>query len=210
MENSKRILIIMAMAFYAFVNCNTISANAKTIKSDQITINHVEPYKYNRSFIIKFSNVIYIEKGKTIKIPIFQGKYEDVLYDDFINYCIKNKLLEPKVMQSGFMIKTKKGEIRKTFHDFLAFYKSNIFRNIDIEKPTVMSLGSTDWIIKYDFTINGVPCYMSILLTPRDEDLKKAQKDMIMKSVYEIIPEEKMDEPEFSYNIFVGSKSTDR
>ena len=73
-----------------------------------------------------------------------------------------------------------------------------------------MSLGSTDWIIKYDFTINGVPCYMSILLTPRDEDLNKAQKDMIMQSVYGIIPEEVMDEPEFSYNIFVVSKSTDR
>ena len=44
----------------------------------------------------------------------------------------KNKLLEPKVMESGFMIKANKGEVRKTFHEFLTFYKSNIFKDINM------------------------------------------------------------------------------
>ena len=203
-----KVLLVMIILPLLF-NCTSVSAR-ELIKPEKITVNHVEPYKYTRTFIIRFSNIIYHEAGREIKIPIFQGKYEDVLYKDFRDYCFDKKLLEYKVRETGFMIKTKKGETRKTFHDFLTFYKSNILRNVDIEKPTMMSLGSTDWVIKYDFTVNGIPCYMQIELTPRDEDLNKAQKDMIMKSVFDIIPDETEQEPGFLYKFYIGSKSTDR
>lgn len=209
MTISKKILFLMLIAFFSFNNCNTILANEKTIQSNKITSNHVEPYKYKRTFILRFSNIIYDEEKPIIVIPIFQGKYENVLYSDLLNYCVTNNLLEPQVMETGFMIKTKKGEVRKTFHDFLAFYKSNIFKDINVEKPTVMSLGSTDWIIKYDFTINNIPCYMKIELTPRKEDLKKKQSDLKYKSVYDIIPMEEEKEPGFLYDFYIGSKSTD-
>jgi hypothetical protein len=196
------------MVLFVMNNCNPVTANQR-ISSEKISDKHIELYKYDMSFILRFSNMIYNEENKDIVIPIFQGKYEDVLYKDFIDYCIRNKLLQPKVMETGFMIKTKKGDIRKTFHQFLAFYKSNILKNVDIEKPTVMILSSTDWIIKYDFIVNGVPCYLKIELPPRDEDLKKKRKDLILKSVYDIIPEEEDMEPGFLYDFYIGSKSTD-
>ena len=107
------------------------------------------------------------------------------------------------------MIKAKKGEVRKTFHQFLAFYKLNIFKDVDIEKPTAMVLSSTDWIIKYDFQVNGIPCYLKIELSPRKEDLKKRQSDLKIKSVYDIIPDENDMEPGFLYDFYIGSKSTD-
>jgi len=203
----KKTILFIAMSLCIFAYCNTVSA--EIIKLNKITNHHVEPYKYTRSFIIRFSNIIYYENGKEVKIPVFQGKSDNVTYDDLILYCINNKLLESDANETGFMIKTNKGDVRKTFREFLRFYKSNIFKDIDIEKPTIMSLGSTDWIIKYDFTINGIPCYMKIELTPRKEDLKKKQSDLEYQSVYDINPMEDEKEPGFLYKIYVGSKSTD-
>ncbi len=208
MNKSRIVIILLAVSLFVINNCNTVSANEK-IAPEKITSKHVELYKYDRSFILRFSNIIYNEEGHNITIPIFQGKYGDVLYKDFRDYCVKNKLLEPKVKETGFMIKAKKGEVRKTFHQFLAFYKLNIFKDVDIEKPTAMVLSSTDWIIKYDFQVNGIPCYLKIELSPRKEDLKKRQSDLKIKSVYDIIPDENDMEPGFLYDFYIGSKSTD-
>jgi hypothetical protein len=208
MNKFRNMLIAFLISFFVFNNFNTVSANEK-ITSDKITKKYIEQYKFSRSFILRFSNIIYNEKDQDIKIPIFQGKYEDVLYKDFREYCLKEKLLEPKVRETGFMIKCKKGEVRKTFHEFIKFYKSSILTGINVEKPTVMYLGSTDWIIKYDFIVNAVPCYITIMLSPRDKDLNKKQKDIELKSVYDIIPDEDEIEPGFIYKIYIGSKSTD-
>lgn len=209
MNKKKVLLIVIAISFSLVVNCRTIIANDTIITTDKITSVHVEPYKYKRTFIIRFAKIIYYEEGKKIEIPVFQGKYENVLYKDFREYCLNNKLLEPKVRESGFMIKCKIGETRSAFQEFLKFYKSSIFKDIDIEKPTVISLSATDWIIKYDFNINGVPCYMTIMLPPREADLNQKQSDVKFKSVFEIIPKEDEKYPGFLYKIYIGSKSTD-
>ena len=207
MQTFKRIELFIAISFCIFLYCNTVSA--ENVKMNKITNKHVEPYKYSRSFILRFSNIIYCEKNQEIKVPVFQGIYEDINYNDLITYCVNNNLLESDANETGFMIKANIGETRKTFHKFLAFYKLSIFKNIDIEKPAVMSMSSTDWIIKYDFLVNGIPCYMKIELTPRKEDLKKKQNDLKYKSVYDIIPMEDEGESGFLYKIYIGSKSTD-
>lgn len=208
MYKNKSFLLFIIMILSLFNNCSSFSAKER-IKLDKITSKHVEPYKYTRTFILRFSNLVYYEEGREIIIPLFQGNLGDVEYKVFRDYCLKNKLLEPKVMESGFIIKPKKGEIRKTLHEFLAFYKLTIFRNINIEKPTLMRLSSSYWTINYDFKVNGVNCYISIELPPREEDLDKSEIELDYKSVYDIIPDEGEIEPGFTYHIYIGSKSTD-
>jgi len=207
MKISKGLAIVIFMYLLISFGGNLRSEESSRI-INKITSQEVEVYKeYYNTFIIRFSHLIYEVENKKIKIPIFQGIYGDILYKDFRSYCLEKKFLEPKVKESGFVIKAKKGELRKTFHDFLKFYKSNILKDTNIEDISSASLDDTDWTINYDFTVDSVPCYLKVEIEASEEDLKEYMK---YKSVYQIKPNEKMSKPNISYGFYIGMKSTDR
>ena len=201
--------MIIVLLVAIVINGTSSPINKRIIKENEITNEMIAPYRFESIFYVNFSNIIYKGQNNDIKIPIFKGINGDVYYDDIIKYCIKKKYIKEK-QWLVYIIKCNKGEVRKTFHEFLKFYKSNILKNVNIEKPSVMDLSATDWTIKYDFTVNGIPCYLEIQLDPRDEDVNKSPNpDTIYKSVYEIIPEEKIEQSGFTYRFFTNSKSTD-
>jgi hypothetical protein len=180
------------------------SINLRGESIQTIPNKHIEKYGEYNVFIIKYSNMVYEKEGRIIKIPIFKGTYGDILYKDFRDYCLKMKYLKPKVRESGFIIKSKKGELRKNFHEFLNFYKSNIFKDININNPTSMMCDGYEWFIDYDFVIEDVPCYMTIRIDSNEEDNKNYRK---YESPYQIKTKEKSDEPFFSYSFYIGTKS---
>jgi hypothetical protein len=195
--NTWRIILFLTMMIFSF---NLSSENIQLISNKQI-----EKYGDYNVFIIKYSNMVYEKEGKIIKIPIFQGTYGDILYKDFRDYCLKMKYLKPKVRESGFIVKSKKGELRQNFHEFLNFYKSNIFKDIDVNKPTTMTCDGYEWFIDYDFSIENIPCYITIRIDSSEEDNMNYRN---YNSPYQIKTKEKNNEPFFSYAIHVGAKST--
>ena len=193
--------MIWIVLLLAVMSC-TVSVKSETVKN--ITSKEVEQFDDDRLFIIRYSNIIYEKNGKIIKIPIYQGIYGDVLYNDFRAYCLKMNYLETNVRETGFIIKVKKGELRKTLHGFLDFYKGNILKGI-IDKPTKMSCDGYEWFIDYDCVIDGIPCYMEIRFDTSEIDNKNYRK---YKTPYEIMTNEDMEYPNFSYSFSIGFKST--
>lgn len=198
---------IMSIFSIGFVSSifimNMHAAGSNQNNSIDITEKDIIPFKYPMTFIVKFSNIIYEEKGKNIKIPVFQGNLGEVKYKDLIKYCIDKKYID-QYMWVSYIVKCKKGKVRQTLHEFLKFYKSNILKDVNIEKPTVMSLSSTEWTIKYDFTIENIPCYLEIQFDSQEKDVDNNPK---YKSVYDINPEENVKDPNILYTFIIGAKS---
>jgi hypothetical protein len=111
------------------------------------------------SCIIRYSNIIMTVAGKNIKVPMYGGIYEDITYDDLEKQLIyKNYYLLGEVV-----INTPKGKVKETFLDVLKFYKKSFFKNIDVNKPSVIGNEGSDWmLIWYDFNYEGLPCSMMI------------------------------------------------
>lgn len=202
MKLRKILLSILTMITLCFCTSKNEAAD-KLISADEINSKYIEQYRFS-IFIMRFSNIIFEEKGKNIKIPIFQGKYGDVANKDIIEYCIKNKYIDEDIWLHN-IVKCKKGEIKKTFHEFLAFYKSNILKDVNLNDPKAIELSSDDWFITYDFIIDGVPCYLEIRFLAKDEDLQS--NNPVYKSVYEITPNENIKDPNFTYHFIIGAKS---
>ena len=203
------IIIVVVLIVIIVITCTSKPIDTKMIKDSEITNEMIFPYRFEGIFLLTFSNIIYKEQKKEIKIPIFKGNNGDVYCDDIISYCIKKKYIDEDQWLT-YIIKCNKGEVRKTFHEFLKFYKSNILKDVNIEKPTFMGLSSTDWNIYYDFTVDNIPCFLEIQLDPRDEDLNKAPSpDRGYKSVYEIIPEENIEQSGFTYKFITNHKTKD-
>lgn len=100
---------------------------------------------------------------------------------------------------SDFIAPSKKGEIKKTFNEFLQFYKNNLLKDVDIEHPSDFGQENYEWFITYDFEYNGIPCFMEIRMVGSEE------LTMRYKSVFEIQPDENVDH--FFYSIFLNGKS---
>jgi len=151
----KRIGILSILLFMLFMNQSAISESK--MRSD-IKPEAVQKYDDNDSFIIKFRNLIFENNGREAKIPIFKGDMGDVYYDDFHEYCYNKKLLERGYVESTFVIKTDKGKITKTFREFLNFYKGNILKNVNINKPSkfVVFDDGQDLSLYYDFEVNEI------------------------------------------------------
>ena len=126
--NKRIIQIIIFIFFISYTNKSGITESLRTYKITEIPNQAVERVNNAFLYVIKFSNLIYDVKGKKITIPIFQGSLGNVEHEDFLKYCIDKKILIPKAMESGFVIRTKKGELKKTLLDFIKFYKGNILR----------------------------------------------------------------------------------
>ena len=156
---------------------------SETISKDKIKDAVILFDEYG-SFIIKFSNLIYNSSGKEVKIPIFRGTMGDITYKEFRQYCRDNKLLKEGYREAGFIIDTKEGEVKKTFHEFLRFYQSNLFKDVgvDVNKPSEISDANPGAIeISYKFKAKGTPMVMKITIYITDPvDTSK------IKSVFDI------------------------
>jgi len=159
-------LSFIAVLFATIIACTQGASKSIMINKNEITKRMVEMAggMWNNAFIIQFSNIIYEEDSKKIKMPIFHGTSGDVLYKDFREYCLINKYLEPRVKESGFVIKCKNGEVKKTFHEFLKFYKSNILKDVNIESRSNFNSEEDVWTIFFKFKVDGIPCVMTILI----------------------------------------------
>jgi len=200
-----KLILVIFFSIGFISNTSQFNVFAAETKQIRITEKEIEKYKNKRIFIVKFSNVIFEENGKTIKIPIFQGIYGDVKNKEIIEYCLEKKYINQD-MWLHYMIKCEKGQIKKTLREFLNFYKTNILKNVDVDNFNNASISTTEWTIIYDFIIEGVPCYLKIQFSPREEDVDNEPK---YKSVYDIIPKENVKDPNFTYLFVVGAKSTD-
>lgn len=145
-------LTILFLSLLVVINCNKIgnSDNNKQLPKFEI-VNETQA-------IIRYSNVIVEIKGKTIKVPIYGGIYGDITKKDLIQE------MKPKFAPLGSLyIPAKDGEVKKTFFDILKFYKKSFFKDIDVNKPSVIgNEGGDDMYIWYDFDYEGLPCSMMI------------------------------------------------
>lgn len=204
MNNGKKLLMI-SLLFITIASCMQGSGKTMIIGKEQITSKEVEVAEggWFNSFIIHFSNLIYEVNDKKIKIPIFQGTAGDVLYKDFKAYCLKEKYLEFNVRESGFIVKCKKGEVKKTFIEFLNFYRSNILKDVDFSNKSNFDADESGWIIFFKFKVNGIPCVMEIEIEAADRiDRNK------INSVYDIMVNENMEYPSFAYSFDINSEET--
>lgn len=157
-------------------------------------------YKKTYRIIIKFSNIIYEEKGKQLKIPIFQGDLGDISYDEIVDYCRKKKYLEPDAVVTSFVIKGKKRQMTKTFHEFLKFYKSNILKDTDLDRPGYNNDACCPEIY-YDFIIDGVPLVLWIRIC-RDNCNSNELKEFKYNSIFDIKLNEDFDA--FFYDFYIN------
>lgn len=89
--------------------------------------------------------------------------------------------------------------MKKTFHDFLNFYKNSLFKDINVEQPSDFGQEHDEWFITYDFEYSGIPCVMEIHIMGSEE------LTMRYKSVFEIQPDESFKD--FEYQIYLNTKS---
>jgi len=183
------------------INYNYASSESKAICN--IEKGSIQKFFNSDSFIIKFSNIIYEHKGKKIRIPIFRGSMGDVAYDDFRKFCSVNNLLEEGFRESGFIIKTDKGKLSKTFNEFLLFYKKSILSNTDLNKPSRIEVDGGGLYLFYEFNIEGVPCVIYIVATTKEE-YKSADQ---IKSITGIELDETAKIPHFRYSFWINYKS---
>jgi hypothetical protein len=154
---------------------------SETTAKSNIKPGSVTKYGEFQRYIIKFSNLIYERDNKEIKIPVFQGTMGDVKYNDFLQYCEDNNILKKGSQESGFIIVTKRGELKKKFHEFLRFYKGNVLKDSDIDRPSKMYVYDGVLEIEYDFLVNSVPMALKITIyTTEDFDTDS------IKSVFDI------------------------
>lgn len=209
-------ILFLVIGLFLFFSCNdrtlsSASNNQKKIANVELTDKEIQKFD-DFLFIIKYSNITYNVKNQKIELPIFKGTSGNISYDQFQKYCYDHNLLKKDTRESGFVILSKKGELKKTFHEFLSFYKNNIWKNIDIEKPKKMDLFGdeerfTDWQIYYDFDVNGIPFVMKIIFKVSKVDWEKRNNLSIYKSVYQISPNENIEKSYFIFKIYPNRKT---
>jgi hypothetical protein len=142
---------LILISIYQFVECKTYREKALP-KFEEVD-------KETGVYIIRYSNVVFDINNKKIKVPIYNGIYEDITYEDLEKQQTKKDLY----LLGNIYIPVKDGEVKKTFFDILNFYKKSLFRDIDTNKPSVIgNEGGEDMYIWYDFDYEGIPCSMMI------------------------------------------------
>jgi len=202
----KKLIYILIYIF--LISCSSnIADNKRVYKINEIPENAIERMEDSFIYVIKFSNLIYntykTEK-KRIKIPIFQGTFGDVEYNDFKSYCREKKILASNYAESGFVILTKRGELKKTLLEFIKFYEGNILKGY--EKPVEMNtIGDEpqylEWRITYKFKVDNIPCLMTIYVMADEKDFSTPRN--FFKSVEDINPDENMETPNFLYKLYI-------
>jgi hypothetical protein len=131
---------------------------------------------------LQYSNlIITTESGMEIVQPVFRGTRGNIRYEDLVQYCIQKGKLEVAAKRiRPIQVLCKKNDVKKTFNEFLQFYKTNLLKDVDIEHPTRMEQENNTWTICYDFLIDSVPGVLTIDIDGLEETSPK------YKSVYEI------------------------
>jgi len=196
--------VIFLICIMIVLNCSDKNSTYGLSKTNTVRKGAVQKFG-NYSFIIRFSNLIYVKDGKKIKIPIFHRNMGDGLYDDFLNYCYENNLLNKEYQESGFVVKTPRGQLRKNFHGFIKFYKSNILKEIDVNKPSKMIIDDGVLDIYYDFEAEDIPFVLQITVYT-EEDYFNTR---LLKSVFDVKVDENMKTPTayFKYSIYMNQTS---
>ena len=190
-------VIIMVVIISVALGCGSVKPKTEDANVPRhITSLHVEPYGAVGVCVVRFSNIIYEYKEKQFKFPIFQGNLEDVFYTDFKNYCLNTGLIEKDYIGNLFLIKCRRGEIRKTFHEFLNFYKTNILKNVNINKPAI-EWNYDEFLIWYKFEMNGIPCSLAIRFIGSSYSSN-------YKSVFDVILDENVVDTSFTYRFYPG------
>ena len=198
----KRLAYVLICVF--LIGC---TANNRVYEIYEIPDNAIERMNDTHIYLIRFSNLIYTSfrtEKKKIKIPIFQGYLDDVKYGDFLSYCREKKMLESNVVESGFAILTKKGEVKKTLLEFIKFYEGNILKGY--EKSVEMYTSGDEpqylmWEIVYKFKVDNIPCLMEIYVEADERDF--AKPDELFKSIEDIHINEDMEAPSFVYDLTI-------
>ncbi len=143
----------------------TIISGNKTLQSKEIGKKPLPKFEeVNKDigiYIVRYSNIIVQLEGKTIKVPIFGGTYEDITYED-----IKKQQTKNRSVLGHIYIEAEKNQIKKTFFEILSFYKKTFFKEIDTNRPSVIgNEGGESLFIWYDFNYEGMPCSMMITVS---------------------------------------------
>jgi hypothetical protein len=156
------------MIVLVLLGCNEkkeATINTKIYKLNEIPKNSVERLNDAYVYKIEFSNIIYVVNGKKLFFPIYQGKLGSVYHEDFLNYCVKNDILEKGARESEFFINVKKGEVKKTFMSFIEFYQNKFGSNFKKFERIYIQGDSPDFFygtVVYKFKLDNVPCSLSI------------------------------------------------
>lgn len=201
--NRNKTGLFLACFMLLFVYSNK-AAVSETYPHDRIQDGAVQVFN-DYMFIIKFTNLIYEVDGKEFKIPIFRGNMGDVTYREFQNYCVRKNYMDKNTSQNSFVIKTERGKITKTLHDFLMFYKSNILKDVDINKPARVVVYGRGLYLFYEFTIDDVPFVLTV--RARSKELYDYKLSDSIKSVLDIKLDETIKKPHFSYDFWKNTKS---
>ncbi len=201
----RKFYVISLICFIVVLNCANKIAFCENVQQNNIKDGAVVLFS-EYQFVIKFSNLIFEKNGKEMKIPIFRGNMGDVYYKSFHEYCYKNNLLEKGWGESNFIIKADKGKLTKTFREFLNFYKGNILKNVDINKPNKIKIDGGALDIFYDFEINGIPFALQVGISTDKKEI--AETDSI-KSIFDVNLDENMATPIFTYRFWKNKTSND-
>jgi hypothetical protein len=120
---------------------------------------------------IKYSRVIYTYKNQKVKIPIFGGSGDDVLYADLL----ENQKYDYSIL-SNIAIPIKDKNAKMTLKIMLDFYKNTFFKNIDISKPSAIDVEQDVWFIYYNFYYEKIPCNVLITIGANEENLNNLIK----------------------------------
>jgi len=203
----KLIYVLVCVSLIGCTINNGVADNKRVYKTNEIPDNAIESVGGNDSFIyvIRFSNLIYNTfrtAKKQIKIPIFQGTLGNVEYNDFKSYCRGKNMLASNTAESGFVILTKRGELKKTLLEFIKFYEGNILKGYE-KQVWINTSGDEpqyfEWIISYEFKVDNIPCLMVIFVSADEKDFYKPRDTF--KSVEDIHLNENMETPSFIYQL---------
>ena len=205
--------IVVLFGIIIILNCNS-TAISETNKQNLYNKDTIQIYGDvdDSEFVIRFTNLIYEVNGKEAKIPIFRGNKGDATNKEFHEYCYNNNLLKKGYGESGFIVISEKGKLTSTFHEFLNFYKGNILKDVDINKPTSLGVfgdpreDSEVYLeIYYDFKVNGIPFVLHVYTLT---DTRIDNPDSV-KSVFDIKLHEKTNPPTFLYTFLKNTSIKD-
>ena len=116
-----------------------------------------------KGFIVYYSNVVIKYKDKSIRVPIYGGTSGSINDSDLKKLYGGIGVTNGENLIWNICIPVDKGNVKKTFIDILKFYKTTLFKDIDVDTPSVIGYeGESPAIIWYDFNYYGVPSSMMI------------------------------------------------
>jgi len=198
------ILIHKLLLFVCVIILIMSSVYCRESECKSIALPKFEESKETGTYVIRYSNVILTMDEKKIKVPIFGGIYEDITIEELK----KMQTIKPdneNYPLAYLSIPTEKGKVRNTFLSLLSFYKKNLFKNVDVNKPTVIGKEEILWIIWYDFIFENMPSSMMVVMGA-DDKLTKNNENKYSELTIESIG---IDENSSSFilQIFIGEPS---